>query len=141
MKIEFPAGKDRLDRDDLVDLMAARLDLKPDRAREILVETLGLIVTTVREGKSLSITGFGSFAPVQVKARKGRNPQNGEPVRILSRRVPKFSPGTLFLQYLNGRPLPKTGPIVAKAAKGSGEANADYAKSGVRKRRYIKKEH
>lgn len=139
MKIEFPADKDRLNREDLVTILAARLNVSEERAEEILVETLGVVIAIVHSGRSLLVTGFGTFSPLTNRARKARNPQTGEVVPTPSRKNVKFSPGALFKQYLNGRPLPKKGPVVGKAAKGSGAATADYVKAGVRTRRYVKK--
>lgn len=140
MKMEFPADKDRLNRDDLIDLVASRLKLKRDKAEELVVGTLDVIVATVQSGRSLLITGFGTFSPEDRASRNARNPQTGETIKAPARKDVKFAPGTLFRQYLNGRPLPKTGPLVGKAAKGSGKATADYVKAGVIKRRYVKKE-
>jgi DNA-binding protein HU-beta len=37
--------------------------------------------------------GFGSFAVSRRKARAGRNPQTGEPLRIPARRAPRFAAG------------------------------------------------
>ena len=48
--------------------------------------------TLKKEGK-LALAGFGSFEVAKRKARKGRNPQTGEPINIKARKVVKFRPG------------------------------------------------
>jgi len=45
-----------------------------------------------KEGK-VTLVGFGTFAKVRRKARKGRNPQTGDPIKIKACNVVKFKPG------------------------------------------------
>ncbi len=45
-----------------------------------------------KDGK-VTLVGFGTFSKVRRKARKGRNPQTGEPIKIKASNFVKFSPG------------------------------------------------
>jgi DNA-binding protein HU-beta len=45
-----------------------------------------------KDGK-VTLVGFGTFQKVRRKARKGRNPQTGEPIKIKAGNVVKFRPG------------------------------------------------
>lgn len=45
-----------------------------------------------KEGK-VTLVGFGTFSKIRRKARKGRNPQTGEPIKIKACNVVKFRPG------------------------------------------------
>lgn len=45
-----------------------------------------------KNGK-VTLVGFGTFAKVRRKARKGRNPQTGEAIKIKARNVVKFTVG------------------------------------------------
>jgi len=45
-----------------------------------------------KDGK-VTLVGFGTFSKARRKARKGRNPQTGEPIKIKASNVVKFSPG------------------------------------------------
>ena len=45
-----------------------------------------------KDGK-VTLVGFGTFSKVRRKARKGRNPQTGEPIKIKACNVVKFRPG------------------------------------------------
>ena len=45
-----------------------------------------------KDGK-VTLVGFGSFSVVKRKARKGRNPQTGDPIKIKAKKVVKFSVG------------------------------------------------
>ncbi len=46
-----------------------------------------------KKGGKVTLVGFGTFSKVRRKARKGRNPQTGEPIKIKASNVVKFSPG------------------------------------------------
>jgi DNA-binding protein HU-beta len=45
-----------------------------------------------KDGK-VTLVGFGTFSKVRRKARKGRNPQTGDPIKIKATSVVKFRPG------------------------------------------------
>jgi DNA-binding protein HU-beta len=45
-----------------------------------------------KDGK-VTLVGFGTFQKSRRKARKGRNPQTGEMLKIKARNVVKFKPG------------------------------------------------
>ena len=45
-----------------------------------------------KDGK-VTLVGFGTFSKSHRKARKGRNPQTGAPIKIKARNVVKFKPG------------------------------------------------
>ncbi len=45
-----------------------------------------------KDGK-VTLVGFGTFVKIRRKARKGRNPQTGEPIKIKACNVVKFRPG------------------------------------------------
>ena len=41
----------------------------------------------------MTLVGFGTFQKTRRKARKGRNPQTGEAMKIKARNAVKFKPG------------------------------------------------
>jgi DNA-binding protein HU-beta len=45
-----------------------------------------------KEGK-VTLTGFGTFSKGMRKARKGRNPKTGEPIKIKASKTVKFKAG------------------------------------------------
>jgi len=65
---------------------------KADAARAIdaFLDNVG---KTLKRGEKVTIVGFGTFGVGRRRARDGRNPQTGAPIRIAARRVPKFSAG------------------------------------------------
>jgi DNA-binding protein HU-beta len=55
-----------------------------------LVETLQ---DNLKKGNSIRIIPFGTFDVRERKARTGRNPRTGTPIKIKARKVPAFRPG------------------------------------------------
>jgi len=41
----------------------------------------------------VQLVGFGNFEVRERSARKGRNPQTGEPIEIAASKTPAFKPG------------------------------------------------
>ncbi len=67
---------------------------KADAKRAVEL-VLGEIETGLKKSKkegSYTIGTFGTFSVSKRKARKGRNPQTGEPIRIRASKVLKFKP-------------------------------------------------
>ena len=58
--------------------------------------TDGLIAKTVKKGDKVVIAGFGSFERRARAARKARNPQTGESIKVKARKVPGFRAGATF---------------------------------------------
>ncbi|HYA14682.1 MAG TPA: HU family DNA-binding protein [Syntrophales bacterium] len=54
---------------------------------------LGSVKKALKKGESVTLVGFGTFSVSKRAARKGRNPQTGEPIKIAAKKVPKFSAG------------------------------------------------
>ncbi len=67
--------------------------------------------TNLKKGNDVSITGFGSFKAGKRAARTGRNPSNGEKIKIGASKTVRFSAGATLKTAMN----PKS--KAAKAAK------------------------
>lgn len=61
----------------------------------------GAICSALRNGKDVSLTGFGSFGVKERAARKGRNPQTGKELDIPASRSPSFRAGKGFKEAMN----------------------------------------
>jgi DNA-binding protein HU-beta len=53
----------------------------------------GITKTLKKKDGKVTLVGFGTFSKVRRKARKGRNPQTGEPIKIKACSVVKFKAG------------------------------------------------
>jgi len=81
---------------ELVVKIAEKADLTKANAERALNGFLEAVEgTLVKEGK-LTLTGFGTFAVDQRKARVGRNPRTGAEIKIPATKVVKFRPGKLL---------------------------------------------
>ena len=60
------------------------------RAIDALLDNVG---RALKKGDRVTLVGFGTFVVSRHRARAGRNPRTGTPIKIASRRVPKFSAG------------------------------------------------
>ncbi|MFC1420398.1 HU family DNA-binding protein [Streptacidiphilus cavernicola] len=118
-------------------------------AAEAVDAVLDTIVRAVTAGDRVSVTGFGTFEKVDRSARFARNPQTGERVKVKKTAVPRFRPGQGFKDLVSGsKKLPKTGPSVKKAPKGSltpgksgmaAPAGSPAAKKAAAKKTTVKK--
>ena len=96
-----------MNRSQLVDEIASTTGLARRQAEEAVDAFVGTIGDQVRSGTKVTIYGFGSFNPTSRKARTGRNPWTGQPVKIAASKGIRFSPATGFKADLNAKKLPR----------------------------------
>ncbi len=89
-----------MNKTDLVNEVAKELGKKKD-AQTAVDCVLKTITETLKSGDSVSLIGFGTFKVVKREARKGRNPQTGEEMKIKARKVPKFVAGKTLKDSVN----------------------------------------
>ncbi len=79
---------------ELVDKMAKDAKISKVAAANALNSFMANITKALKkkDGK-VTLVGFGTFAKIRRKARKGRNPQTGEPIKIKACNVVKFRAG------------------------------------------------
>lgn len=73
--------------------VAKSTKLSKGQADAAISATLKGIAGALKKGDSVTLIGFGTFGVAQRKARTGRNPATGKPLRIPAKKVPKFSAG------------------------------------------------
>ena len=54
---------------------------------------LSSITKALEKGDAVTLIGFGTFKVVERTARRARNPQTGETIKINAKKVPKFVAG------------------------------------------------
>ncbi len=79
---------------DLVEKMAKDAGISKVAADAALKSFMNGVTKALKkkDGK-VTLVGFGTFSKVRRKARKGRNPQTGEVIKIKATNVVKFKPG------------------------------------------------
>jgi len=81
-----------MNKGDLVNEVAKVVATK--KAAQDAVDTvLTSIAKALKKKQDVTLVGFGTFKVNKRKARKGRNPQTGEEIKIKAKNVPKFIPG------------------------------------------------
>jgi DNA-binding protein HU-beta len=75
----------------------------PNRqADKTLTDLVEFIAKTVKKDKVLKIPNLGTFRLRQLKARTGRNPQTGEPIKIPARKKVGFTAAKVFKENILG---------------------------------------
>ncbi|MDJ0952557.1 MAG: HU family DNA-binding protein [Acidimicrobiia bacterium] len=90
-----------MNKADLIDQVAARTGQTKVAAAATIEAMMGVIIDTLSEGESVTLSGFGTFEPKQRRARTGRNPRTGVAVPIPPKTVPAFRPGNTFKDALS----------------------------------------
>jgi integration host factor subunit alpha len=93
---------------DLVELIYERVGSSKKEAGEVVELVFTIIRESLRRGEKVKVSGFGSFVVNQKRARRGRNPQTGEPITIGSRRVLSFKPSQVLKQSVNNGVKPSS---------------------------------
>ncbi|MGH7276303.1 MAG: HU family DNA-binding protein [Candidatus Rokuibacteriota bacterium] len=70
--------------------LAEKTSLSKKQVESFLDETLALAAREARKSGVFLLPGFGKLVLANRKARMGRNPQTGEPLKIPAKRVCKF---------------------------------------------------
>ena len=79
---------------ELIDRMAKDAGITKAQAADALKSfTDSVKVALKKKDGKLTLVGFGTFSKVRRKARTGRNPQTGEPIKIKASNAVKFKPG------------------------------------------------
>ncbi len=78
---------------ELIAAVADEAQVKKVDAERAINSLIHTISDTLKKNGRLALAGFGTFSVNQRKAREGRNPQTGKPIKIAATKVVKFKPG------------------------------------------------
>jgi DNA-binding protein HU-beta len=81
-----------MNKAEMIDEMAKVLKTKKE-AQAVVESLIKNISLALKKKEDVTLTGFGTFKVVKRPARKGRNPQTGEPIKIKASKKIKFVPG------------------------------------------------
>ncbi len=79
-----------LTKTQLIRLMAEKLELTNKQVGAIFVLLAETAVKETKKNGEFTIPGIGKLVKAERKARTGRNPQTGEPIKIKAKTVVKF---------------------------------------------------
>ena len=88
----FQRGRAGINKGDLISEVAKVVSTK--KHAQVLVDCIfQTIAKALKKKDMVSLVGFGTFKVDKKKARKGRNPQIGEEIKIKAKKVSKFIAG------------------------------------------------
>jgi len=99
--IEARKGK-RMNKQELIGVVAESTGLTRSDTSRVVETMLDTISGVLKKGGEVRLVGFGSFAVSTRKASTGRNPRTGEPMSIKATAQPKFRPGKVLKDSVNG---------------------------------------
>ena len=77
----------------LINSVAKESKITKVQASKAIDSVIRNVTRGLKKGERTTLVGFGTFTISRRKARAGRNPQTGAPLRIPAKRVVKFTPG------------------------------------------------
>ena len=90
-----------INKSELVSNVAASAGISKTQAAKVVDAFTNTVSTTLSNGESLTLVGFGTFETRQRDARTGRNPQTGEELQIPAATVAAFKPGKALKDAVN----------------------------------------
>ncbi len=81
---------------ELIDKMAGDANISKAAAQKAMDSFIDGIKKSLKKGNKVTLVGFGTFSVGKRAARKGRNPQTGETIKIKASKTPKFKAGKAF---------------------------------------------
>ena len=93
-----------LTKADIALKVAERCGFMRNEASEIIEKLLEIMKSRLISGEDVMISGFGKWSVKSKSARRGRNPQTGEPILLGARKVVTWRYSPLLKESCNGSP-------------------------------------
>lgn len=91
-----------MNKAEFINAIAEKTGVPKKKVEEVIGGFTDVVTDALKNGDSVQITGFGKFTVAKRAAKAGRNPSTGEPMTIAARMSPKFIPGKLLKDAVNG---------------------------------------
>jgi DNA-binding protein HU-beta len=89
-----------MNKRDLIESVSKELDISKADGERAVNAVLANISKGVKKDKSVQLLGFGSFLVKKRKARKARNPQTGEMIKVKASKTVGFKVGKKFKEMI-----------------------------------------
>ena len=86
---------------ELIEAIAKDAKLSKSEAERALNSFIERTTKALKNGKKVSLIGFGTFSVLKRDARKGTNPQNGKTIKISAKKFAKFKGGAELSKAIN----------------------------------------
>ena len=86
---------------DIINRIYEKVGFSKKDATDVVESAFEIIKAELAKGDKVKISGFGNFVIHGKRPRKGRNPQTGEEITIVGRRVLTFKPSQTLKKSMN----------------------------------------
>ena len=90
-----------MNKAELIAAIAAETGATKKAAEETVNSFVNVVTEALKKGDKVQLVGFGSFEVRKRAARKGRNPQTKEEIRIPASKAPVFKAGKALKDVVN----------------------------------------
>ena len=90
-----------MNKSDLIAAIAAKTEKKKKDAEATLNAFVDVVTDALVKGDKVQLVGFGTFEVRKRAARKGRNPQTKEEIKIPASKAPVFKAGKALKELVN----------------------------------------
>jgi DNA-binding protein HU-beta len=77
-------------KDNMVEIVQDLLKTTKKDAENVINTLVDQMISTLKKGEDITISGFGSFIVKHQEARMGVNPKTGEKIKIAAKKAVKF---------------------------------------------------
>ena len=124
-----------MNKSDLIENVVQATGVAKKETEKVVDALFSTLKTAVKKGERVAWPNFGAFSLSERKARTGRNPQTGEPVKIKASKAMRFSPGKPLKDFLNSPGgARKSAAGKAGAAKAPGQKGPASSKKAPAKK-------
>ena len=92
-----------MNKGELVEALAKKLSIPNAQAQRFIDAFIEIVSGVLKKGGFLLLLGFGTFLVRKRSARKGRNPQTGELLKIPATKVVAFKAGAKLKEIVSGK--------------------------------------
>ena len=93
----------RMTQTDIINHLADKSGMKKADAKEFFNALAALATSEVRKNGEFTLPGFGKLVKATRKAREGRNPATGKPIKIPAKTTVKFRLGKAMKDAVGGK--------------------------------------
>jgi len=87
----------------LISALAVKENLKEQQATDVINLIFNGFTDTLKTGGRIEIRGFGAFTVREYKGYTGRNPKNGENIKVHPKKLPYFKVGKELKELVKTR--------------------------------------
>jgi DNA-binding protein HU-beta len=92
-----------MNKSELITAVAEESKLTKKDIEKFLSAFESVVTKTLVEGRKIQLVGFTTIDVVERAEREGRNPRNGQPMKIAASKSPRFKAGKKLRDAVSGK--------------------------------------